>query len=127
MQLFIKTPDGKTEILNVNLSLSVENITHLIEDKMFVPTFFQRLYSQGKCLNHNDYVEDLGIKDGDTLELNYDILSGGKNASRFKKASSFLYTSRTKPTFSPFGCSKFINVIHQNYLKRFQCIRAYLN
>ena len=25
---------------------------------------------------------------GDTLELNYDILGGGKNASRFKKASS---------------------------------------
>ena len=88
MQLFIKTPDGKNEILNVNLSLSVENITHLIEDKMFVPTFFQRLYRQGKCLNQEDNIEDLGIKDGDNLELNYDILGGGKNASRFKKASS---------------------------------------
>lgn len=88
MQLFIKTPDGKIEILNVNLSLSVENITHLIEDKMFVPSFFQRLYNQGKCLNHEDYIEDLGLKEGDTLELNYDILGGGKNASRFKKASS---------------------------------------
>ena len=30
MQLFIKTYDGKIEILNVNLSLSVENITHII-------------------------------------------------------------------------------------------------
>tara|TARA_B000000557_G_C20680607_1_gene402949 strand:+ start:255 stop:599 length:345 start_codon:yes stop_codon:yes gene_type:complete len=88
MQLFIRTPDGKNEILNVNLSLSVENITHLIEDKMFVPTFFQRLYRQGKYLNQEDNIEDLCIKDGDTLELNYDILGGGKNASRFKKASS---------------------------------------
>ena len=88
MQLFIRIPDGKTEILNVNLSLSVENITHLIEDKMFVPIFFQRLYIRGECLNHEDYIEDLGIKDGDTLELNYEILGSGKNASRFKKASS---------------------------------------
>tara|TARA_B100001057_G_C22041956_1_gene641323 strand:+ start:104 stop:448 length:345 start_codon:yes stop_codon:yes gene_type:complete len=88
MQLFIKTPDGKPEIITANLSLSVENITHLIEDKLFVPSFFQRLYSQGECLNHHDCIEDLGIKDGDTLELNYDILGGGKNASRFKKASS---------------------------------------
>ena len=88
MQLFIRIPDGKTEILNVNLSLSVENITHLIEDKMFVPSFFQRLYIRGECLNHEDYIEDLGIKDGDTLELNYEILGSGKNASRFKKASS---------------------------------------
>lgn len=88
MQLFIKTPDGKIEILNVNLSLSVENITHLIEDKLFIPSFFQRLYNQGKCLNYEDYIEDLGLKEGDTLELNYDILGAGKNASRFKKASS---------------------------------------
>jgi hypothetical protein len=88
MQLFIRTPDGKTEIFDVNLSLSVENITHLIEDKLFVPSFFQRLYSQGECLNHDDCIEDLGLKEGDTLELNYDILGGGKNASRFKKASS---------------------------------------
>ena len=88
MQLFIRIPDGKTEILNVNLSLSVENITHIIEDKMFVPSFFQRLYIRGECLNHEDYIEDLGIKDGDTLELNYEILGSGKNASRFKKASS---------------------------------------
>ena len=88
MQLFIKTPDGKPEIITANLSLSVENITHLIEDKLFVPSFFQRLYSQGECLNHDDCIEDLGLKDGDTLELNYDILGGGKNASRFKKASS---------------------------------------
>ena len=88
MQLLIKTTDGKTEILNVNLSLSVKNITHLIEDKMFVPSFFQRLYIRGECLNHEDYIEELGIKDGDTLELNYEILGSGKNASRFKKASS---------------------------------------
>ena len=88
MQLFIRTPDGKIEVLNVNLSLSVENITHLIEDKLFIPSFFQRLYNQEKCLNHENYIEDLGLKEGDILELNYDILGGGKNASRFKKASS---------------------------------------
>ena len=88
MQLFIKTPGGKTEIITAHLSLSVENITHLIEDKLFVPSFFQRLYSQGECLNHDDCIEDLGLKEGDTLELNYEILGSGKNASRFKKASS---------------------------------------
>ena len=88
MQLFIRSPNGKIDIFNGNISINVKNIMHFIEDKMFVPTFFQRLYCRGECLNNDDYIEDLGLKEGDTIELNYDILGGGKNASRFKKASS---------------------------------------
>lgn len=86
MNIFINT--SKCFSMYVNADLLIENLKKLIEDKLFISSRQIKLYFKSEQLVDNLYISDYGICTGDTLQLNFDLLGGKGESSRYKKSTS---------------------------------------
>ena len=69
MQIFVKTPSGKTIVLKVDPGDSVENVKMKIQEKEGIPPDEQRLVLAYKNLEDNRSLSDCNIQNGSTLFL----------------------------------------------------------
>jgi hypothetical protein len=85
MQLFIKF-SGKSNVYDVDESLTIPQLKNLIEDNEYIPSNSQYLVCNDKILL-NGTLEDNQLENTDNIEVHLRILGG---SCRYKKASSRL-------------------------------------
>ena len=75
MQIFIKTLTGKTLVLDVEPSITIENIKYKIEELEGVPKEQQRLISGKELIDNNKTLSDYNICNLSNINLSLIIKS----------------------------------------------------
>lgn len=70
MQIFVKTPLGKTLNLEVESSFTIHAVKRILKKKVGMPLKVQRLLLGGKQLEDERTLGDYGIQRESTLDLN---------------------------------------------------------
>ncbi|KAI8991626.1 ribosomal protein S27a-domain-containing protein [Mycotypha africana] len=81
MQVFVKSLQGNTLVVDVNANTPVSSVKSLIEQRESLPVDAQRLSFGGKSLSEGE-LGLYGVQDNSTLHLNIELLGGGKKRKK---------------------------------------------
>ena len=78
MQIFVKTPEGKTITLDVEASDTIYNLKKILKNLLTIPTKQQRLLFMDQQLEDGCTLSDYNIQKNDTIRLALPLRGGGK-------------------------------------------------
>jgi ubiquitin len=94
MQIFVKTPSGKTITLEVWASQSVEDVKRMVQCKTNIPANEQRLIWTGKQLEEGRTLGDYNVIQESTLHLTLRLRDGAAVGLERKPMFLFLFFSQ---------------------------------
>jgi ubiquitin len=78
MQLLVKAFTGKTAVLEVDSSDTIDNIKSKIEEEQGIPQEQQRLAFAGNLLEGCGTLSEHAVRENDTLRLIWRLRGGGR-------------------------------------------------